>query len=66
MWVFFIVVIGSFVFVLGLFLVLCYVWLEFFIMLLVCDWGLIVVLGLGLLGGVFFFWDVVFKWGDVW
>ncbi|MDG5978175.1 hypothetical protein H010_23174 [Hydrogenophaga taeniospiralis CCUG 15921] len=56
--------IGSFALASGLLSVLCHVWLEPSTTLSARDWGLIVVLGLGPLGGAFFLWDAALKRGD--
>lgn len=56
--------IGSFALASGLLSVLCHVWLEPSTTLSTRDWGLIVVLGLGPLGGAFFLWDAALKRGD--
>ncbi|OGB13382.1 MAG: permease [Burkholderiales bacterium RIFCSPLOWO2_12_67_14] len=56
--------IGSFALASGLLSVLCHFWLEPSTTLSARDWGLIVVLGLGPLGGAFFLWDAALKRGD--
>lgn len=56
--------IGSFALVSGLLSLLCHAWLEPSTTLLARDWGLIVLLGLGPLGGAFFLWDAALKRGD--
>ena len=56
--------IGSFAAVSGLLSLLCHLWLEPAAALSARDWLLIAVLGLGPLGGAFFFWDAALKRGD--
>ncbi|MDP2419002.1 MAG: DMT family transporter [Hydrogenophaga sp.] len=56
--------IGSFALVSGLLSLLCHAWLEPATALSARDWGLIVVMGLGPLGGAFFLWDAALKRGD--
>ncbi|MDP2220701.1 MAG: DMT family transporter [Hydrogenophaga sp.] len=56
--------IGSFALVSGLLSLLCHVWLEPATTLSARDWGLIVLMGLGPLGGAFFLWDAALKRGD--
>lgn len=56
--------IGSFAAVSGLLSLLCHLWLEPAVALSARDWMLIAVLGLGPLGGAFFFWDAALKRGD--
>ena len=56
--------IGSFAAVSGLLSLLCHLWLEPAVALSARDWLLIAVLGLGPLGGAFFFWDAALKRGD--
>ena len=43
---------------------MCHLWLEPAAALSARDWLLIAVLGLGPLGGAFFFWDAALKRGD--
>lgn len=56
--------IGSFALVSGLLSLLCHAVLEPSVALSARDWGLIVLLGLGPLGGAFFLWDAALKRGD--
>jgi drug/metabolite transporter (DMT)-like permease len=56
--------IGSFALVSGLLSLLCHAWLEPATALSARDWGLIVLMGLGPLGGAFFLWDAALKRGD--
>ena len=56
--------IGLFGLVSGLLSLLCHALLESPVELGVNDWGLLVALGLGPLGGAFYFWDAALKRGD--
>lgn len=56
--------IGSFALVSGLLSLLCHAGLEPTTALSARDWGLIVLMGLGPLGGAFFLWDAALKRGD--
>lgn len=56
--------IGLFGLVSGALSLLCHALLEPSVTLQVRDWGLLVVLGLGPLGGAFFLWDKALKLGD--
>lgn len=56
--------IGSFALVSGLLSLLCHAWLEPATALSARDWGLVVLMGLGPLGGAFFLWDAALKRGD--
>ncbi len=56
--------IGTFAWVSGVLALLCHAWLEPSVALSPQDWGLIVLMGLGPLGGAFFLWDAALKRGD--
>jgi drug/metabolite transporter (DMT)-like permease len=56
--------IGSFALVSGVLSLLCHALLEPAVTLSGRDWGLILLLGLGPLGGAFFLWDAALKRGD--
>ncbi|TNF63409.1 MAG: DMT family transporter [Burkholderiales bacterium] len=56
--------IGGFALASGLLSLACHALLEPAVTLSALDWGLIVLLGLGPLGGAFFLWDAALKRGD--
>ncbi len=56
--------IGLFGLVSGLLSLLCHAWLEAPVSLSARDWGLLLVMGLGPLGGAFYLWDAALKRGD--
>ena len=56
--------IGGFALLSGLLSLLCHAVLEPMVALSARDWGLILLLGLGPLGGAFFLWDAALKRGD--
>jgi drug/metabolite transporter (DMT)-like permease len=56
--------VGSFAAASGALSLLCHVVLEPSVTLRPGDWGLLVILGLGPLGGAFFLWDAAIKNGD--
>jgi len=56
--------IGGFALASGLLSLVCHALLEDPVSLSTQDWGLIVLLGLGPLGGAFFLWDAALKRGD--